>query len=71
MSDTVIQWPAQEQEQGGRDSRLRGLSGEALLSQMPLLQHLLSRLIDCRPTGGAVHDPVVHVRDLLCSVCRV
>ena len=29
---------------------------------MPLLQHLLSRLMDCRPTGGAVHDPVVHVR---------
>ncbi len=53
---------AQEQEQGGRESRLRGLSGEALLSQMPLLQRLLARLVDCRPTGGAAHDPVVHVR---------
>jgi len=53
---------AQEQEQGGRESRLRGLSGEALLSQMPLLKILLARLVDCRPTGGAAHDPVVHVR---------
>jgi len=53
---------AQEQEQGGRESRLRGLSGEALLSQMPLLQRLLARLVDCRPTGGAAHDPVVRVR---------
>ncbi|KAK9841873.1 hypothetical protein WJX81_008520 [Elliptochloris bilobata] len=50
----------QEQEQGGRDSRLRALSGDALLSQMPLLQQLLSRLVDCRPTGGAARDPVVH-----------
>lgn len=49
----------QEQEHSGEQSRLRGLSATDLLFQMPFLQTLLQRLLDCRPSGAASHDAVV------------
>ncbi|BDA41120.1 probable clathrin assembly protein At2g01600 at N-terminal half [Coccomyxa sp. Obi] len=49
----------QEQEQGGEQSRMRTLGSEELLRQLPVLQRLLGRLVDCRPTGAASLDPVV------------
>lgn len=53
---------AQEQEQGGEQSRMRMLGSAELLRQLPVLQRLLGRLVDCRPTGAAGQDPVVQVR---------
>ena len=55
----------QEQEQSGEASRMRTLSGKDLLIQLPYLQRLLQRLVDCRPGGPCVHDQVVQV-----SICR-
>ncbi len=50
---------AQEQEHSGEQSRLRQLPAQELLTQMPFLQKLLRRLLDCKPTGAASHDAVV------------
>jgi len=49
----------QEQEHSGEQSRLRQLPAQELLTQMPFLQKLLRRLLDCKPTGAASHDAVV------------
>ena len=49
----------QEQEHSGEQSKLRQLPSQELLFQMPFLQKLLQRLLDCRPTGAASHDAVV------------
>lgn len=54
----------QEQEQSGEASRMRTLSGKDLLIQLPYLQRLLQRLVDCRPGGPCVHDVVVQVCSL-------
>ena len=40
---------------------MRTLGGKEMLTQLPLLQHLLQRLVDCKPSGQATHDPVVQV----------
>ncbi|CAK0754615.1 hypothetical protein CVIRNUC_002311 [Coccomyxa viridis] len=53
-----IQW-YQEQEHAGEQSRMRALSTEALLQQLPMLQRLMSRLVNCKPTGTACQDHVV------------
>ena len=45
----------------GGTSKLRTLGSKELLVQLPMLQHLLQRLVDCKPTGQALHDPVVQV----------
>ena len=45
----------------GGTSKLRTLSSKDLLVQLPMLQHLLQRLVDCKPSGQATHDPVVQV----------
>lgn len=49
----------QEQEHSGEQSKLRQLPSQELLAQMPYLQKLLQRLLDCKPTGAASHDAVV------------
>ncbi|CAL5227469.1 g10446 [Coccomyxa viridis] len=54
----AIQW-YQEQEHAGEQSRMRALTTELLLQQLPMLQRLMNRLIDCRPTGAASQDHVV------------
>ena len=41
---------------------MRNLEGKEMLTQLPILQHLMQRLVDCKPTGQATHDPVVQVR---------
>lgn len=51
----------QEQEHSGEQSRMRQLPASELLVQMPFLQKLLQRLLDCKPTGSASHDAVVQV----------
>ena len=51
----------QEQEHSGEQSKLRQLQSQELLFQMPFLQKLLQRLLDCKPTGAASHDTVVQV----------
>ena len=58
----------QEQEVNGGTSKLRTLSSKDLLVQLPMLQHLLQRLVDCKPSGQATHDPVVQVGRCLVSV---
>ena len=50
-----------EQEAPGVESRLRTLSPRDLLYQLPHLQRLQRRLLDCVPRGAATHDPVVLV----------
>ena len=40
---------------------MRQLPAAELLVQMPFLQKLLQRLLDCKPTGAASHDAVVQV----------
>lgn len=40
---------------------MRNLEGKQMLTQLPILQHLMQRLVDCKPTGQATHDPVVQV----------
>ena len=49
----------QEMEHGGETSSMRNLSGLLLLRQLPVLQRLQQRLMDCKPSGKAAHDPVV------------
>ncbi len=51
----------QEQEHSGEPSRMRSLNSTDLLFQLPFLQKLLERLIDCKPGGVAAKDPVVQV----------
>lgn len=46
---------------------MRALTTELLLQQLPMLQRLMNRLIDCRPTGAASQDHVVQVRHCLLS----
>lgn len=46
-------------EHGGETSSMRNLSGEQLLKQLPVLQRLQQRLMDCKPSGAAAHDAVV------------
>lgn len=48
-----------EQEQPGSQSRLRTLVARDLLYQLPFLQRLQRRLLDCVPKGQAARDPVV------------
>lgn len=43
---------------------MRALNSKDLLFQIPYLQHLLNKLMDCKPTGVAVRDGVVQVRGL-------
>lgn len=47
------------QEAPGQESRMRGLGPRDLLLQLPHLQRLQRRLLDCTPHGAAMHDPVV------------
>ncbi|XP_021292853.1 putative clathrin assembly protein At2g01600 [Herrania umbratica] len=49
--------PAQGQDKGY--SRTRELDSEELLEQLPALQHLLYRLIGCRPEGAAIGNYVI------------
>ncbi|KAJ9135752.1 hypothetical protein P3X46_032901 [Hevea brasiliensis] len=49
--------PAQGQDKGY--SRTRELVSEELLEQLPALQHLLYRLVGCRPEGAAVSNYVI------------
>ena len=51
----------QEQEHAGEQSRMRALTTELLLQQLPMLQRLMNRLIDCKPTGASCQDHVVQV----------
>lgn len=50
---------SQEMEHGGESSKMRNLSGPELLKQLPVLQRLQLRLMDCKPSGVAAHDSVV------------
>lgn len=61
LRDATSAGAVQEQEQSGEQSRMRTLGTAELLRQMPVLQRLLGRLMDCRPTGAAAQDPVVQV----------
>ena len=54
----------QEQEHAGEQSRMRALSTGVLLQQLPMLQRLMSKLVNCKPTGTACQDPVVQVISL-------
>lgn len=45
---------------------MRALTTEALLQQLPMLQRLMNRLVDCRPTGAACQDHVVQVNAAAC-----
>lgn len=60
----------QEQEHAGEQSRMRALTTELLLQQLPMLQRLMSRLVDCRPTGAACQDHVVQVGAHLAASSR-
>ena len=40
---------------------MRALTTELLLQQLPMLQRLMNRLVDCKPTGAACQDHVVQV----------
>ena len=46
-------------EHGGGTSKMRTLSAGELLKQLPVLQRLQLRLMDCKPSGVAAHDSVV------------
>lgn len=48
-----------EMEAPGAPSRMRSLPPRELLQQLPHLQRLERRLLDCVPRGAATHDPVV------------
>ena len=58
----------QEQEVNGGTSKLRTLGSKDLLLQLPMLQHLLQRLVDCKPSGKAAQDEVVQVSPGSCCV---
>ncbi|CAN6445800.1 unnamed protein product [Victoria cruziana] len=49
--------PGQGPEKG--HSRIRDVSGDELLEQLPALQQLLYRLVGCRPEGAAVGNYVI------------
>jgi len=55
---STIAWHA-DIEKSGTESKLRILSPKDLLQQMPYLQRLQRRLVDCLPRGQATHDQVV------------
>jgi hypothetical protein len=50
-----------EQEAPGSESRMRSLGARDLLYQLPHLQRLQRRQLDCVPRGAAMNDPVVLV----------
>ena len=50
-----------ETEEAGSESRMRSLSTQDLLFQLPKLQRLLQRLTDCVPRGSTAKDPIVQV----------
>lgn len=49
----------QGKDNAGEVFSLRDLSGEELLRQLPVLQKLQQRMMDCKPGGAAKSDPVV------------
>ncbi|KAK9806363.1 hypothetical protein WJX72_011503 [[Myrmecia] bisecta] len=49
----------QEQEHSGEPSRMRSLNSTDLLFQLPFLQKLLERLMDCKPGVMSGRDPIV------------
>jgi len=51
----------QEAEEPGTESRLRNLPPADLLTQLPVMQRLMDRLIDCLPRGAAARDWVVQM----------
>ena len=55
---SAIAWQA-DVESAGTESKLRSLSPKDLLQQMPYLQRLQRRLVDCLPRGQAATDEVV------------
>lgn len=48
-----------DQDSAGQDSRFRTLNAKDLLFQLPVLQKLLQKLLDCMPRGAAGADIVV------------
>jgi hypothetical protein len=40
---------------------MRSLNGKDLLFQLPVLQHMLTSLGSCKPTGAAARDEVIQV----------
>ena len=52
---------SQEAEEPGTESRLRNLPPADLLTQLPVMQRLMDRLIDCLPRGAAARDWVVQM----------
>ena len=67
MGDLATAVAMQEQEHAGEQSRMRALTTELLLQQLPMLQRLMNRLIACKPTGAAGQDHVVQVRNSILS----
>ena len=61
LRSTDLRQCLQEQEHSGEQSKMRQLPASELLVQMPFLQKLLQRLLDCKPTGAASRDAVVPV----------
>lgn len=57
---STINWYV-EVEQPGNQSRLRTMGARELLYQLPFLQRLQRRLLDCVPRGQAARDHVVLV----------
>ena len=57
-------------EAPGTQSRLRALAPSDLLRQLPYLQRLQRRLVDCVPRGQAMRDDVVLVSCLHLSSNR-
>ena len=51
----------QEAEEPGAESRLRNLPPPELLTQLPVMQRLMQRLMDCLPKGAAARDWVVQM----------
>lgn len=51
----------QEAEEPGAESRLRNLPPKDLLEQLPVMQRLMQRLMDCMPKGAAARDWVVQM----------
>jgi hypothetical protein len=58
----TVNWsPEGEGSGASSESRFRALPPKDLLYQLPQLQRLQRRLMDCVPRGQASHDPVVLV----------
>lgn len=51
----------QEAEEPGAESKLRNLAPKDLLEQLPVMQRLMQRLMDCMPKGAAARDWVVQM----------